>query len=339
MEAIFLKFTKVFKDELDHCYAIMRLKHADQDFLVVASEEKQPCYAYDLNNDYARTVVWPDVGGTMTMVQIPGTLNFLATQRFYPGFNSATCRIVKETFNGRGWDQTIVGDFPYVHRFDLLTKPNEAGYWYVGCTIANSKKDIDDWSDPGKVWVGDYDDSQEQVSNLRALDFRLTKNHGYKRMDGYALITGVQGIFKLVPPAATHDWQLLQLSTTETSDIFSADINQDGQPEYLTIEGFHGPYLRISDHNFKTITKSAADTPFGHAIWGGRLGDRDYFIFGWRSGKQDLELITSDHLATQLIDEQVGPSNVTVYEKDGQTYLLSANREANQVAVYAIDLE
>jgi len=335
-----LKFTKVFKDELDHCYAIMRLQEGTQDFIVVASEEKKPCYAYDLNNNYQRTTVWPDVGGTMTMVQIPGTLNFLATQRFYPGFNSAACRIVKETFNGTDWDQTVVGDFPYIHRFDILPKPNNAGYWYVGCSIANSKKDVDDWTDPGKVWVGDFNDATAKVENLRPLpDFTLTKNHGYKRMAGYSLITGVQGIFKLTPPTATTDWQLAQLSDIETSDIFSADINQDGREEYLTIEGFHGPYLRISDDHFHSITRSAADTPFGHAIWGGKLGDRDYFIFGWRSGKQDLELISSDQLDTQLIDQQVGPSNVNVYEKDGQTYLLSANREANQVAVYTIDLE
>lgn len=335
-----MKFEKIFKDELDHCYAIMRLQQGDHDFIVVASEENKPCYAYDLNNDYQRTTVWPDVGGTMTMVQIPGTLNFLATQKFYPGFNSAACRIVKETFNGQDWDQTIVGDFPYIHRFDILPKADGKGYWYVGCSIANSKKDTDDWTDPGKVWVGDYDDDAARVDNLRALpDFTLTKNHGYKRMNGYSLITGVQGIFKLTPPTATADWQLEQLSDIETSDIFSADINQDGREEYLTIEGFHGPYLRVSDDHFNSITRSEADTPFGHAIWGGKLGDRDYFIFGWRSGKQNLELITSDHLDAQLIDQQVGPSNVTVYEKNGQTYLLSANREANQVAIYAIDID
>lgn len=71
-----MKFSKIFKDQLDHCYAIMRMNAKGRDFLVVASEEAQPCYAYDLDNDFARTTVWPNVGGTMTMVQIPDTLNF-----------------------------------------------------------------------------------------------------------------------------------------------------------------------------------------------------------------------------------------------------------------------
>lgn len=334
-----MKFNKIFKDELDHCYAIMRLKKDDKDFIVVASEEKNPCYAYDLNNDYERTVVWPDVGGTMTMVQIPNTLNFLATQRFYPGFNSAACRIVKETFNGTDWDQTVVGDFPYIHRFDIAEKQDGSGYWYIGCSIANSKKNTDDWSDPGKIWVGEYDDELAQISNLKTLNLSLTKNHGYKRMNGYSLITGVQGIYKLTHPTSNEDWKLEQLSDIETSDIYSADINQDGKDEYLTIEGFHGPYLRVSNNEFNSIYRSEADTPFGHAIWGGNLGGRDYFIFGWRSGKQNLELISSDHLDSQIIDQQVGPSNVTVYEKNGTKYLLSANREANQVAIYEIEFE
>lgn len=333
-----MKFKKIFSDKLDHCYAIMRITKDNHDFLIVASEENQPCYAYDLNNNFARTTVWPDVGGTMTMVSLPNTLNFLATQRFYPGFNSAKCRIVKEIWNGHNWDQRVIGDFPYVHRFDVIPKQGKSGYWFIGCSIANSKKNTDDWSDPGKVWVGEYDDEKEKVVNLHSLDIRITKNHGYKRMVGYSLITGVEGIFKLTWPTGENDWQLQRLSDHETSDIFSADVNGDGNKEYLTIEGFHGPYLRISDDNFNTIYRSGADTPFGHAIWGGKLGKREYFIFGWRSAKQNLELITSDHLDSQLIDQQVGPSNVTVYEKEGQQYLLSANREANEVAVYSISL-
>ncbi|MEK1395265.1 hypothetical protein HCZ93_02220 [Limosilactobacillus fermentum] len=334
-----MKFTKILNDQLDHCYAVMRLQAQGRDFLVVASEENQACNAYDLDNDFAKQTVWPDVGGTMTMVQIPGTLNFLATQKFYPGFNSAACRIVKETWNGNGWDQTIVGDFPYIHRFDIFEKADGTGLWYVGCSIANSKKDTDDWSDPGKIWVGEYDDEKEEVVNQRALDIRIEKNHGYKRMDGYSLITGVEGIFKLTWPVDGKDWQLEKLVDRETSDIFSADVNGDGKVEYLAIEGFHGPYLRMMDDQFQTLAKSYADTPFGHAIWGGKLGDREYFIFGWREGKQDLELITDDQLNAELIDQQVGPSNVLVYEKGGKQYLLSANREANQVAVYAIDPE
>ena len=62
-------------------------------------------------------------------------------------------------------------------------------------------------------------------------------------MNGYSFITGVEGIFKLNWPVDGKDWKIEQLTDYETSDIFSADVNQDGKNEYLTIEGFHGPYL------------------------------------------------------------------------------------------------
>ncbi|MBA1392907.1 hypothetical protein EQ500_03330 [Lactobacillus sp. XV13L] len=272
----------------------------------------------------------------MTMVGIPGTLNFLATQRFYPGFNSARCRIVKETFNGHGWDQTIIGDFPYIHRFDIIPQVDNQNFWYIGCSIANSKKNTDDWSDPGKIWVGEYDDKQEKIINLHSLNTRITKNHGYRRMKGYSLITGAEGIYQLNHPTNTSDWQLKQLSSFETSDIAAADINQDGQIEYLAIEGFHGTDLRIYDHDFQTLAHSKTLTPFGHAIWGGKINQQEYFLFGWRADSQGLELITDANLSAELIAQNVGPSNVTVYEKSGQQYLLSANREANEVAIYRI---
>lgn len=331
-----LSFKKVFADQLDHCYAVMHLKDGIHDYLVVASEEKQPCYAYDINNDFNKIEVWPDVGGTMSLVQIPGTMNFLASQQFYPGFNSPHCRIVKETFNGVDWDQTVIGSFPYVHRFDII--PHDNGLWFVGCSIANSKENVDDWSDPGKIFVGDYDDTEETVKNLRSLDFRLTKNHGYKNMGDYSLITGQEGIYKLNYPNAQSDWNIEQISTTETSDIVMADVNNDGENEYLTIEGFHGPYIRILDSKLNTLYKSEGTSPFGHAIWGGSLLGKTCFVFGFRSGKQDLEVIFFDKnkFQTQLIDSSVGPSNVLVYSKNNKQYILSANRESNEVSVYEV---
>ena len=49
-----MEFKKIFRDTLEHCYAVMHLKNKEHDFLVVASEENQPCYAYDLDHHFAR---------------------------------------------------------------------------------------------------------------------------------------------------------------------------------------------------------------------------------------------------------------------------------------------
>lgn len=334
-----MKFKKVFSDTLSHCYAVLHLKNEADDFLVIASEEDQPCYAYDLNHSLTRTTVWDSVGGTMTMVQIPNTTDFLATQRFYPGFNAAGCILVKEEFDGSGWNQKIIGDFPYVHRFDLIPKGPHT-YWFIGCSIANSKLNFDDWSDPGKNWVGEYNDITDKVTKLHALETRLTKNHGYYRMKGqpYSFITAVEGIFKLHYPSEEKDWQLEQVSDVETSDIATCDINSDDDLEYLTIEGFHGPYLSVLDDKFQTLIHTEPQTPFGHAIWGGQIKGVPLFIFGYREGKRDLLSLTVNEgqLVERPIDKNVGPSNVLVYQKNNQDFIFSANRETSEVAIYQI---
>ena len=72
----------ILSDPLDACYAVARLTDSANDYLLVASETENACLAYDVNRDFARTVVWSEVGGTMSIIQVPGTLDFLATQRF-----------------------------------------------------------------------------------------------------------------------------------------------------------------------------------------------------------------------------------------------------------------
>ena len=44
-----------------------------------------------------------------------------------------------------------IADFPYLHRFDLI-KQKDGKILFVGCTIANSKKFVEDWSDKGKIF-------------------------------------------------------------------------------------------------------------------------------------------------------------------------------------------
>lgn len=333
-----MEFKKIFRDTLEHCYAVMHLKNKEHDFLVVASEENQPCYAYDLDHHFARREVWPQIGGTMTMVQIPGTLDFLATQMFYPGFQAAKCRLVCEKFNGNTWEESIVAEVPYVHRFDLIPA-EDGGYWYIGCSVARSKKFTEDWSDPGQIFVGRYCHQQSVLEDVHTLPKTLTKNHGYYRPAGkeYAFITAADGIYRLYFPKEGKDWCLEQINERETSDIVPCDINGDGKDEYMAIEGFHGDRLRFYDEKFTLMNAEGLKaTPFGHALWGGRVYGKACFIFGYRGGDRKLFCITqeSGKFCFQEIDQQAGTSNVLVYEKGKEFFLLAANRESSEVAVY-----
>lgn len=334
-----MKFKKIFSSQLDACYALVRLKNENHDFLLVASELDEPCYAFDLNNQFKKIIVWPSVGGTMTLVQIPGTLDFLATQKFYPGFNSKNCQIVRGRFNGHNWNIEVLMKFPYLHRFTLVEENEKL--LFVGCTIAKSKKFIDDWSDPGEVIVGEFNEIHNCIENLKSLNKKITKNHGfhYDKANKIIYITGVEGVFSL-ERKHQKEWKFKEIFNQETSDVYNTDINQDGKNEFISIQGFHGPNLTIYSEDFtQTIYQNQEQTPFGHAIWGGNLYGNNYFIFGNREGKQNLFLIEmhSGLFHQKVIDSNVGSSNVLVIEKKDKYYVASANNSNNELAMYEIE--
>ncbi|WP_368885213.1 hypothetical protein, partial [Staphylococcus haemolyticus] len=196
-----MKINKLLSDRLEACYSVCRLQNQDYDFLLVASEVDQACFAYDLNSDLAKIVVWEDVGGTMSIIPIPGTMDFLATQKFYPGFKAKDCQVVYASFQGDHWDICNAFDFPYLHRFDLI-KGKENQLYFIGCTIANSKAYTEDWSDKGRIFVARFNTQNHTLEGLQQLPQTLLKNHGYYAIqdEGYSLITSVEGVFKLTYP-------------------------------------------------------------------------------------------------------------------------------------------
>ncbi|MBM7635474.1 hypothetical protein [Streptococcus saliviloxodontae] len=338
-----MKFEKILSDSLESCYSVARLQHEAEDFLLVASEVEQSCFAYNLNKDLERTTVWDQVGGTMSIIQIPGSLDFLATQKFYPGFDAKECQIVQGTYKGDGsWEISKVTDFPYLHRFDLIQEKS-GRILFVGCTIANSKTFVEDWSDKGKIVVGEFNHQESNLFNLRELALRLLKNHGYYdvKEEGYSLITGVEGILKLTYPeySDSGDWRLDLIFNEETSDIVQVDLDGDGQKENIIIQGFHGDRLRVFNQDFsQEIFHHPEATPFGHAIWSGSLLGDDVFVFGWRSGKADLMLYRYQGQSIEpiMVEADSASSNCLAFEKDGRAYIFSANNGRHHVALYEL---
>ncbi|RLV41245.1 hypothetical protein DIX44_09095 [Streptococcus iniae] len=337
-----MQIKKILSDDLEACYCLCRLQADQHDFLLVASEVEGACYAYNLNNGLKKQVVWQDVGGSMSIVQIPGTMDFLATQKFYPGFDAAACHIVYGKFAQDGWQIEKIANFPYLHRFDVMASEN-GQLLFIGCTIANSKREIEDWSDKGKVIVGNFDRKELVLKELRELPIRLTKNHGYyaQHDKGYSLITAVEGVVKLTYPdfSDSGDWTLECLFNEETSDIVCLDINQDGQAENIIIQGFHGDRLRLLSQDFtQELYSYPSPTPFGHALWAGNLMGQAVFVFGFRAGKAQLRLFYAHqgHIESVLIDEMSGASNTLAFEKDGKSYLFSANNARGEVALYQL---
>lgn len=320
----------------------MRLKEGEHDFLIAASEnETGSAYSYNLNKEYEKNEIWNNIGGTMTMVQIPESLSFLATQRFYPGFNAASCELVRLSFVDGKWEQKKVRDFPYLHRFDLIERNSKI--YFIGATITEKKEYMEDWRTPGSIYVGEYDRNANQLINLKVITNNLIKNHGYSafKEKNYSLITSEEGIFRLNYPTSESDWSIQQVYDLPVSDIAAIDFYQTGElSHYLVINKFHGKKLTILNNKFQIIKEIEEKFPFSHSIWGGVINGKPCFLFGNREGKQDyymIDLVEEDsalEVKFNKIDHQVGSTNTLVYNKNDINYIASANREINQVAIY-----
>ena len=342
-----MKIEKRFLTEMNRCYSTNHLVVDGQTRILLATEGEGPCMAWTGPEYASAHHVWEQPGGTMSIVPIPGTNGeFLAVQKFFKMFQWEEAKVVhvKPLADGR-YEVTDILHLPYIHRFDLLTV--EGRHYFIGGTLATTKDSKEDWSNPGKIWVGEY--TGPQPLKVRALKEGLTKNHGYDRLvrDGkmIGLITCEQGAFEVTPPqTADGDWTVEQFMDWPISDISTIDIDGDGELEYATIEPFHGQYFRIYKRiggKFECIFEHPETTEFYHVVVGATLAGTPVFIGGCRRGKQQLFYVRATRkapleLEAVVIEEGVGPSNVHVVNEAGRDIIVSANREKAEAALYFV---
>ncbi len=342
-----MKIEKRFLTEFNRCYSASHLVVDGQTRLLLATEGEGPCKAW-FGPDYGEShEVWEGPGGTMSIVPIPGTNGeFLAVQKFFKMFAWEEAKVVhvRPLADGK-YAVTDILHLPYIHRFDLLTVGGR--HYFIGCTLATTKQTKEDWSDPGKIYVGEYTGvGPLQVKVLKA---GLTKNHGYSRLDRGGALSGLvtceQGAFEVVPPQAPDgEWSVTQFMDWPISDISAIDIDGDGELEFATIEPFHGQYFRVYkkiDGVFAKIFEHSEVTEFYHVVVGATLAGKPVFLGGCRRGKQQLFYVHASstaplELKAEVIEEGVGPSNVYVVHETGRDIIVAANREKAEAALYFV---
>ena len=342
-----MKIEKHFLAEMNRCYSANHLTVDGQTRILLATEGEGPCTAwagpkYDLSHN-----VWDAPGGTMSIVPIPGTNGeFLAVQKFFKMFQWEEAKVVhvKPLADGQ-YQVTDILHLPYIHRFDLLTVAGR--HYFIGCTLATTKESKDDWSNPGKIWVGEY--TGPVPLQVRPLKEGLTQNHGYDRLVREDRMTGLvtcrEGAFEVTPPQTPGgEWRLEQFMDWPISDISTIDIDGDGELEFATIEPFHGEYFRVYkkiDGKFVRIFEHPEVSEFYHVVVGATLAGTPVFIGGCRRGKQQLFYIKARstsplELEAVLIEAGVGPSNVHVLHEVGRDIIVAANREKAEAALYFV---
>ena len=348
-----VKATKINTHGLEKCYAVAPLRYKSRDHILVAAEKQNKCLLFDLDGHLEDTV-WEGPGGTMSMVQVPGSDGvFLATHEFYSPNDSKRARIVLSAPKAEGgWEVRTLVSLPFVHRFDILTAGDR--HYLIACTLKSGHEYKDDWSVPGKIWAAELPEDLSEVDEEHPLPLicikdGLLKNHGYCRIcdenGEWALVSADNGIFRVVPPAlAGSRWRVELLTAEAASDAVYVDFDGDGEKELLAITPFHGDTVKIYKNRgggCRPVYTCAAPLEFAHGIWGGTALGLPLAFIGHRKGNRDLLAFYYDTKAgmytSQVLDHDVGPANVLCYEMDGQCRLVAANRETDEIAFYQIE--
>ncbi len=332
---------------LKGCYSCNSIELDGRTNILLASEGENACLAWSAPDYKQSHTVWEGPGGTMSIVPIPGTNGeFLAVQKFFRMFDWEEAKVVHvRPLPGNKYEVTDILHLPYIHRFDLLTVGDR--HYFIAGTLATKKATKEDWSSPGKIWVGEY--TGVGPLTVTVLQDGITQNHGYSRLvrDGvmHGLVTGREGAFEVTPPqTADGQWTVRQFMDWPISDIAALDIDGDGELEFATIEEFHGQYFRIYkkiDGRFVKVFEHPEVTEFYHVVVGTTLAGEPVFIGGCRRGKQQLFYVRAKQkapleLEAVLIEEGVGPSNAYVLHEENRDILVAANRETNEAALYFV---
>lgn len=335
--------------ELTLCYCVAALQVGGERRFAVASEKEHPCLLFGERGEQIEKI-WDGPGGTMSIVQLPLVDGaFLATHRFYSPNNCKEASVVLCRRGESGWTVRTLAELPGVHRFDILCR---GGVQYLlACTIKSDYEYKDDWRFPGKVYVcalpGDLLEKPEDYRlPLEPIREGMLKNHGYSRsaVGGVScgIVTSEEGVFRFTPPASREGaWQVEQLLGEPVSDALLLDFDGDGEEELLALSPFHGETLRVFKRvggRFEPVFRCERELPFLHAICPAVCGGRALAVVGHRKGERDLLAVSfrDGEYRVEVLDRDVGPANALSYCVDGKTMVLAANRETNEIALYAL---
>lgn len=341
-----MRYKKQIIGTLEKCYSLSSLEVGGRPCLLVAAEKHAPCERFDPAGNLLDEV-WKEPGGVMTMVAVPGKDGtFLATHQFYSPNDSKEAKLVCARKVGETWKTTTLAEMPFVHRFDII--PAGGVNYILACTLKSGHAYKNDWSSPGKLYMGVLGDDPEKPVQFSTLLEGLGHNHGYTRYEERGKISGIvscdQGVFRITPPETpARSWRVEQLMDQPASDAVLIDMDGDGQPELLTISPFHGDTVTIWRQDgdvYMPVYEYPEKLPFLHAICSGTIYGRPTVYVGNREGERLLLGFWWDSdsgcFQAETVDRGAGPANCMLFNRAGHPALLAANRETNEIAVYDI---
>lgn len=344
-----MKIEKIHLDDIKRCYCASNIQMNGENHLLLASEDPDVlCAMYNTKTFEKEETVWTQPGGCMSIIPFPTRENqFLAVQEFYLKVSPSLSKIVWGTHTENGWELKDVLHLPYIHRFDIYHQ-NGVDY-FIGATIATKKQDKNDWTVPGRIYVGEIPSDPSQGIELEVLVDGLYRNHGYWHDTEDGMDVGYfgsdQGILCVKPPKKLKgQWEVEYVMSGEIGEIACMDLDGDGKKEIMTIEPFHGNKICIYKKqaaSYEKVWEYDNEIEFAHTLVGTTLCNVPTFLAGVR--RKDAELfyvqyVNGAYQAT-VIEKNVGPANLCVVHEENRDLIVSANHTQNEAAVYVVTKE
>ncbi|MDO4548561.1 MAG: hypothetical protein Q4D04_10705 [Clostridia bacterium] len=338
-----MKFEKKVLADIDKCYATLGTVINGKPWLFYAGEGNGSLQAFHGENFGLRTDIWSGGGGTMSISDIRGREGWLFVSRgFYSMVDCKDSSIEIVRFANGEFTHEPVAHIEYLHRFGVIYAPDGERY-IIAASLHGYKKDKEDWSHPGSVYFAKLprDLNASFTLDMAKLPGDYYVNHGFcvSEAGDRAYISCNEGVFEFVPPQSGSDWTINKLIDAPISDIAVLDIDLDGDDEIAAIMPFHGNryvVFKKDGQEYREVYSYPVENDFYHTVTGATLAGRRVFIGGARKLAADLfALYLQDGgFVAQRIDEGCGPSNAAALNANGTDYILAANRQISQAAVY-----
>ena len=341
-----MEFDKRKLSDADMGYFITHLNILGQDRIIAAPEANGPVLAFTPPSCEA-AVLAAEPGGCMGFAPVPERDDaFLMITRFYPIFKSEAAGIdLFQAVDGLNspWQGKRIIDLPFVHRICMVS--NGIAHFLVAASVCGGKDFQDDWSRPGKTYVAAVPQAPEGPWNLLPVMEGIHRNHGM-HVGSFAgrscvYIAGDEGLFALeIPEPGSKEWKARPILKHPISEVYTADLDEDGQDEIAVIEPFHGNAMSV----YKNIQGDwlkvySAELAFGHGLWAGQLGGEHVVIAGNRAERKDLvcfQVTSTDPFAMKecVIDAGSGSTNMAVIETPQGKALVTSNPGHKEYALY-----
>jgi len=344
-----MQLTKRVLARLKSPYPLGLLALDGKQCVVGSTEDHGPVVMAAPPYDEAIEIV-PGPGGCMALVpdaERPGEL--YAIMGCFPGYKFQTGAIYRIGREAGQWTRTKLADLPFAHRIDFVTRGGNR--YLMAATLAADKSDPSDWSRPGTLYACRVPRQPEEQWSLVPVLENIHRNHGLlvQRFEGRRsiLVSGTEGLFASNLEQPGGSWAFKTVLRDEVSEVVVLDVDGDGEDELITIEPFHGNFLRVYKRFPGRYEKAwEGEIAFGHGLLAGRLGgapsilvsnraeSRDLLLFQFPQGARPSGRGLSEPTRT-VVDPGAGAANMLILSHNGEDRIFSTNQSAGEIAVYS----